>query len=70
MCKNQNLKEFYHNNYRNLLSALLKSAKEKYFTKSFNENIKDIKKTWMGTKSLLSMEQKNQWYTEMTNNQK
>ena len=60
MFKKQNLKEFYYNNYRNLLSTLLKSAKEKYFTKSFNEKIKDIKKTWMGTKSLVSMEQKNQ----------
>ena len=60
MFKKQNLKEFYYNNYRNLLSTLLKSAKEKYFTKSFNENIKDIKKTRMGTKSLVSMEQKNQ----------
>ena len=60
MFKKQNLKEFYYNNYRNLLSTLLKSAKEKYFTKSFNENIKDIKKTWMVTKSLVSMEQKNQ----------
>ena len=45
--KNQNLKEIYHNNwktYRNLLSKLLKRAKEKYFTKFFNENIKVKKK--------------------------
>ena len=61
-CKNQKLKEFYHNNYktyRNLLLTLLKRAKEKYFTKFFNENIKNIKKTWIGIKSLVSMKLKN-----------
>ena len=61
-CKNQKLKEFYHNNYkiyRNLLSTLLKRAKEKYFTKFFNENIKNIKKTWIEIKSLVSMKHKN-----------
>ena len=61
-CKNQKLKEFYHSNYktcRNLLSTLLKRAKEKYFTKFFNENIKDIKRTWKGIKSLVSMKHKN-----------
>ena len=59
-CKNQKLKEFYHNNYktyRNLLSTLFKRAKEKYFTKFFNENIKN--KTWIGIKSLVSMKHKN-----------
>ena len=43
-CKNQKLKEFYHNNYktnRNLLPALLKRTKEKYFTQFFNENIRN-----------------------------
>ena len=48
-CKNKILKEFYQNsykNYRNLLSTLLKKVKERYFTNFFNENIKDIKKTW------------------------
>ena len=61
-CKNKILKEFYHNSYkidRNLLSTLLKRAKEKYFTNFFNENIKDIKKTWKGIKTLVSMKQKN-----------
>ena len=61
-CKNKVMKEFHHNNYknyRNLLSTLLKRAKEKYFTIFFNENIKDIKKTWKGIKTLVSMKQKN-----------
>ena len=47
-CKDQKLKEVYHSYYkiyRNLLSALLKRAKEKYFANFFNEKIKDIKKT-------------------------
>ena len=51
-CKNQKLKEFYHNNfktYRNLLLTLLKRVKEKYFTKFFNENIKNIKDTYLHT---------------------
>ena len=56
-CKNKIMKELHHNNYknyRNLVSTLLKRAKEKYFTNFFNENIKDIKKTWKGIKSLVS----------------
>ena len=61
-CKNKIMKEFHHSkykNYRNLLSTLLKRAKEKYFTNFFNENIKDIKKTWKCIKTLESMKQKN-----------
>ena len=61
-CKNKIMKEFHfsnYKNYRNLLSTLLKRAKEKYFTNFFNENIKDIKKTWKGIKNLVSMKQKN-----------
>ena len=64
-CKNQKLKEFYRSNYqtyRNLLPTLLKRAKEKYFTNFLNENIKDIKKTWIGIESLVTMKQK-QWHT-------
>ena len=47
-CKNKIRKEFHHNsckNYRNILPAHLKRAKEKYFTNFFNENVKDLKKT-------------------------
>ena len=61
-CKNKILKEFHdssNKNYTNLLSALLKRAKEKYFTNFFNENIKDIKKTWKGIKAFVSVKQKN-----------
>ena len=41
------------------MATLLKRTKEKYFTKFFNENIKDIKKTWIGIKSLVSVKHKN-----------
>ena len=61
-CKNKILKEFHHNSYKNywnLLSTLLKRAKEKYFTNFFNENIKEIKKTWKGIKTLVSAKQNN-----------
>ena len=60
-CKNKIMKEFHHNNYkncRNLLSTLLERAKEKYFTNFFMQNIKDVKNTWKGIKTLVSMKQK------------
>ena len=41
------------------MSTLRKRAKEKYLTKFFNENIKDIKKTWIGIKPLVSVKHKN-----------
>ena len=52
--KNKITKELYHNNYKsyiNFLSTLLRRTKKEYFTNFFNENIKDIKKTWKGTKA-------------------
>ena len=49
-----------YKNYRNLLSILLKRAKEKYFTNFFNENIKDIKKTWKDKKNFSINEAKKQ----------
>ena len=57
------MKEFHHKNYknyRNILSTLLKRAKEEYFTNFFNENIKDIKKNWKVIKHLVSIKQKKQ----------
>ena len=62
-CKNKIMKELYHKNYknyRNILSTLLKRAKEEYFTNFFNENIKDIKKNWKVIKHLVSIKQKKQ----------
>ena len=60
--KNKIMKELHHNNYkncRNFLSTLLERAKEKYFTNFFMQNIKDVKNTWKGIKTLESMKQKN-----------
>ena len=42
-------------NYSNHSFTLLKNAKDKYLTNFFNENIRDIKKSWKGTKYLVSM---------------
>ena len=59
--KNKIMKELHHNNYkncRNFLSTLLERAKEKYFTNFFMQNIKDVKNTWKGIKTLESMKQK------------
>ena len=45
-CKNQKRKKFYHSNYKtykNILSALLKRAKEKYFNKFVHINIKILR---------------------------
>ena len=67
-CKNKILKEFHNNSYkkyRNLLSTLLKRAKEKCFTNFYNENIKDIKKTWKGIKTSISMKQKSNGTTSL-----
>ena len=49
------------------MSTLLKRAKEKYLTEFFNEN-KDIKKTWIGIKSLVSMKHKNNDTPSITRN--
>ena len=59
-CKGKIRKESDRNNckiYGNLLSTTLKRAKEKYFKNFFNENIKDIRKTWKSIKILVSMKQ-------------
>ena len=67
-CKNKILKEFHNNSYkkyRNLLSTILKRAKEKCFTNFYNENIKDIKKTWKGIKTSISMKQKSNGTTSL-----
>ena len=42
----------------NLLSTFLKDSKKTYFS-YFKENIKDIKKTWNGINSIISMKLKN-----------
>ena len=40
--------------YRNLISTLLKWSKQSYFTKLFQDNIKNLKNTWKVIKSVIS----------------
>ena len=61
-CQNEISKKdlhFQHKNYRNLLPTLIKDSKKTHFSFYFKENIKDIKKTWKGIKSIIFMKSKN-----------
>ena len=52
------LKEEFHikcKNYRNLLSTLMKKSKQAYYDKYFERNWNNIKNTWKGIKSLISL---------------
>ena len=52
------LKEKFHTNYkkyRNLLSTLMKKSKQAYYDKYFERNWNNIKNTWKGIKSLISL---------------
>ena len=52
------LKEECHTNckrYRNLLSNLMKKSRQAYYDKYFLKNWKNIKNTWKGIKSLISL---------------
>ena len=52
------LKEEFHTKYkifRNFLSTLMKKSKQAYFDKYFERNWNNIKNTWKGIKSLISL---------------
>ena len=52
------LKEECHTNYkkyRNLLSTLMKKSKQAYYDRYFEKNWENIKNTWKGIKSLISL---------------
>ena len=52
------LKEEFHTNYkkyRNLLSTLMKKSKQAYYVKYFERNWNNVKNTWTGIKSLISL---------------
>ena len=56
--KDHILKEEFHTNYkkyRNLLSTLMKKSKQAYYDKYFERNWNNIKNTWKGIKSLISL---------------
>ena len=44
-----------YKNYRNLLSTLIKKSKQAYYNKYFETNWNNIKNTWKGIKSLISL---------------
>ena len=53
------LKEEFHTNYkkyRNLLSTLMKKSKQAYYDKYFEKDWNNIKNTWKGIKSLISLQ--------------
>ena len=41
--------------YRNLISSLMKKSKQNYYSKYFESNYPNIKNTWKGIKSIISM---------------
>ena len=52
------LKEEFHTNYkkyRNLLTTVMKKSKRAYYDKYFEKNWNNIKNTWIGIKSLISL---------------
>ena len=52
------LKEVFYTKYkkyRNFLSTLMKKSKQAYYDKYFERNSNNIKKTWKGIKSLISL---------------
>ena len=52
------LKEKFRTNYkkyRNFLSTLMKKSKQAYYDKYFERNQNNIKNTWKGIKSLISL---------------
>ena len=56
--KDQILKEEFHTNlkkYRNLLSTVMEKSKQAYYDKYFERDWSNIKNTWEGIKSLISL---------------
>ena len=56
--KDPALKEEFHTKckkYRNLLSTLMKKSKQAYYDKYFEKNWNNIKDTWKGMKSPISL---------------
>ena len=56
--KDSILKEEFHTNYKkysNLLSTIMKKSKQSYYGKYFERNWNNIKNTWKGIKSVISL---------------
>ena len=53
------IKEKLHNDYksyRNMISTLLKQSKKNYYDKYFKDNINNMKNTWEGIRSIISLQ--------------
>ena len=64
--KDLQTKETFHRlykDYRNMLSTLLKKGKSNYYNQYFRANMNNIKNTWKGIKSILTI--KNIYYFAM-----
>ena len=56
---NSIIKEKLHNDYksyRNMISTLLKQSKINYYDKYFKDNINNMKNTWKGIRSIISLQ--------------
>ena len=56
--KDPHIKEQLHQkykNYRNIIATLMKKSKQNYFKKYFESKIKNLKSTWKGIKSIISL---------------
>ena len=54
----RHIKEELHQkykNYRNIIATLMKKSKQNYFTECLESNIKNLKNTWKGIKSIISL---------------
>jgi hypothetical protein len=61
-CRNENLKLQYFQKikyYRNQISNLLRYSKKTYYSTYFNQNLNNLKNTWKGIKSIISIKSKN-----------
>ena len=45
--------------YRNRICSLTRISKQQYYTKFFNDNLTNMKKTWEGIKNILACKSKN-----------
>ena len=52
-----------YKSYKNMLSTLMKQSKQNYFTKLFENNLRNLKNTWKGIKSIIYMKSSLSNYT-------
>ena len=55
---NKNIFHQEYKTYRNSLSTLLNQSKKSYYNNYFRNNVNNIKNTWEGSKSIVSLNTK------------